>query len=182
VDEQTTFLRSVARRLDELGIPYMVSGSVALNVYAEPRMTRDIDFVVDLRPEHVAPFVAAFEGDCYVDRDMVREAVDRRDMFNVIHEEWVLKADFVVAKASEFRRGELARAHPIDIEGQPIAFVTPEDLLLSKLVWGRGGSEVQARDAKTLVAHVTDLDWAYLERWADELGVADALAALREGR
>ncbi len=181
VDEQTAFLCSVARRLDEIGVRYMVSGSVALNVYAEPRMTRDIDFVVDLRGEDVARFVAAFEGDCYVDAEMVREAVAHRDMFNVIHEAWVLKADFVVLKDAEFRRVELGRARAIEVEGQPVSFVTPEDLLLSKLVWGRGGSELQARDAKKLVTYnAATLDWPYLERWAKELGVADALASLRE--
>lgn len=179
MDEQTLFLCSVARRLDDLGIGYMVSGSVALNVYAEPRMTRDIDFVVDMHREHVEPFVAAFEVDCYVDRETVREAVERRDMFNVIHEEWVLKADFVVVKDTEFRHGELRRARVVDIEGQHVAFVTPEDLLLSKLVWGRGGSELQARDASKLVAHVEGLDWDYLDRWAGELGVAEALAGVR---
>ena len=61
--------------------PNGCSGSVALNVYAEPRMTRDIDFVVDMRREHVEGFVRAFEEDCYVDPEMVRVAVDQRDMF-----------------------------------------------------------------------------------------------------
>lgn len=58
-------LKSVAKRLDEAGIPYMVSGSVAMNFYAQPRMTRDIDIIVELMPRDArrlrALFAAEFE-------------------------------------------------------------------------------------------------------------------------
>lgn len=182
MDEQTALLHLVAERLAALSVPYMLSGSVALNVYAEPRMTRDIDVVIDLRSEDVDAFVDAFQTDCYVDRETVRGAVRHRDMFNIIHEEWVLKVDFVVHKDTEYRREELARRRNIDLAGKVVAVVTPEDLLLSKLVWGEGVSELQRRDAEKLVGHVTGLDWAYLERWALELGVADDLARVRRGQ
>lgn len=38
-------LKLVGERLDRAGIPYMVSGSMAMNYYAQPRMTRDIDLI-----------------------------------------------------------------------------------------------------------------------------------------
>ncbi|HEV8672743.1 MAG TPA: hypothetical protein VGX21_01745 [Methylomirabilota bacterium] len=49
MSEELEVLKSVARRLDDLGIPYMVTGSMATSYYAVPRMTRDIDIVVELR-------------------------------------------------------------------------------------------------------------------------------------
>ncbi len=42
-------LRIVTSRLDEADIPYVLSGSLALGYYAQPRMTRDIDIVRELR-------------------------------------------------------------------------------------------------------------------------------------
>ena len=39
------------RKLEEIGIPYMVSGSVAAIFYGEPRMTNDVDIYADDAPE-----------------------------------------------------------------------------------------------------------------------------------
>ena len=47
MSEELEVLRIVAERLGQAGIAYMVTGSVAMNHYAVPRMTRDIDLVVD---------------------------------------------------------------------------------------------------------------------------------------
>ena len=44
--EELQLLRDIVTRLDVAGIDYMLTGSVALNCYAQPRMTRDIDLVV----------------------------------------------------------------------------------------------------------------------------------------
>jgi hypothetical protein len=43
-------LKLVATPLNGAGIPYMLSGSMAMNYYAQPRMTRDLDLVVELSP------------------------------------------------------------------------------------------------------------------------------------
>ncbi|MCZ7677587.1 MAG: hypothetical protein M5U28_01940 [Sandaracinaceae bacterium] len=84
-----------------------------------------------------------------------------------------------MVKDTEFRHGELRRARVVDIEGQHVAFVTPEDLLLSKLVWGRGGSEVQARDASKLVAHVKGARLGLPRSVGRRARVAEALAGVR---
>ena len=41
-------IQDVTLSLDILGIPYMLTGSIAMNYYATPRMTRDIDMVIEL--------------------------------------------------------------------------------------------------------------------------------------
>jgi hypothetical protein len=48
VTEELEVLAIVAGRLESEGIPYMVTGSIAASYYAVPRMTRDIDLVVEL--------------------------------------------------------------------------------------------------------------------------------------
>jgi hypothetical protein len=48
VSEEIEVLRIVTERLEAAEMPYMVTGSMALGVYAVPRMTRDIDLVVEL--------------------------------------------------------------------------------------------------------------------------------------
>ena len=182
MDEQFEFLALVTRRLDALDIPYMLSGSVALSLYAEPRMTRDIDFVIDIQTDKVRGFVNAFSGDCYVEETAVRAAVQRRDMFNIIHTEWVLKADFVVRKDAAFRIEEFGRRRSFDSFDFPVMVVTPEDLLLSKLVWAKEGmSELQERDVANLLRSQPNLDWDYIQKWAGYLDVLDILQRLRNG-
>jgi len=54
--------------LERLQIPYLITGSVAAMAYGEPRLTNNIDVVVDLDEAHVAPFAAQFPRDEYSER------------------------------------------------------------------------------------------------------------------
>jgi hypothetical protein len=47
MDEQLEFVKQIAERLATAGIEYMMTGSMAMAIYASPRMTRDVDVVVD---------------------------------------------------------------------------------------------------------------------------------------
>lgn len=180
MDEQFEFLKEIAARLHAARIPYMLTGSVALSVYAKPRMTRDVDVVVELQLKDVDPIVKLFEKDCYVNRDAVQRAVGEQSMFSIIHQEWIIKADFIVRKEEPYRRAEFERRRERDVGGVSMSVVTPEDLLLSKLCWIKeSGSEVQQCDVKELVRSVEDLDWRYVEKWADELGVREWLQKVR---
>ncbi|MFO7692297.1 MAG: hypothetical protein R6V57_04335 [Vicinamibacterales bacterium] len=173
-------LRIVTSRLELAGVPYMVSGSLALGYYAQPRMTRDIDVVVELDDEGVHRVVAAFASDFYCDEDAIRRAVATRRLVNLVHLESAYKVDLIVRKDSEYRQVEFQRRRRLSLGGVDIWLVAPEDLLLSKLLWAReSGSELQLRDAANLVASVPDLDWPYSSRWASALGVARELEALK---
>lgn len=175
MSEELEILKMVGRRLDDLGIAYMVTGSMAVSYYAVPRMTRDIDVVVELTAEDARRLTDAFAGDFYVDRDAVRRAIDERGLFNAIHQASVLKVDFVVRKDTEYRREEFARRRRIRVGDQELSFVTPEDLIISKLDWARQTrSEVQLGDVRNVLASVSTLDEGYLAHWIGRLGL-DAL-------
>src|SRR5690242_18304044 len=90
VTDEILVLKLIAERLDSAGIPYMVSGSVAMSFYANPRMTRDVDIVVELRPADVPRLKALFDADFALDEDEAKDAIARRSLFNVIHQELVI--------------------------------------------------------------------------------------------
>lgn len=170
--EELEVLATVARRLEVAGIRYMVTGSFAANYYAVPRMTRDIDLVVELAAADADRFCAGFEGDFYLDRDAVRAAIANRGAFNLIHLQHVVKVDCIVRKDSEYRRTEFERRRQGSIEGHGVAIVTPEDLIVSKLDWMRHTrSEVQLSDVRNLLRSVPDLDRRYLAHWTERLGL-----------
>jgi predicted nucleotidyltransferase len=180
MNEQIQILAEVARRLDGAGLPYMLTGSMALTFYAQPRFTRDVDLVLELGAADVSRFVALFTEDFECDEDMVREAIRYQKLFNLIHVESVLKFDFILRKSTEYRREEFQRRRRIPVGGVELSVVSPEDLLLSKLLWGKDShSEVQRRDVRNLLDSQTRLDWDYLERWAKELGVLGDLVKVK---
>ena len=172
MNEELEVLKEVARRLNATGIAYMITGSVASNFYAVPRMTRDIDIVVELSERDTEKFIRAFEMDHYLEPQSVREAVKSKKMFNLIHDQYIIKIDFVVRKDTPYRLKEFSRKKKISVDGQDLYVVAPEDLILSKLEWAKDSkSEVQLRDVKNLLRSVKRLDRRYLARWAKQLGV-----------
>ncbi|MBE0564770.1 MAG: nucleotidyl transferase AbiEii/AbiGii toxin family protein [Krumholzibacteria bacterium] len=178
MQDQLDFLHLIAERLDGAGIPFMLTGSLAMALYAEPRMTRDIDLVVECEGRTTEDLVELFQDVCYISADAVREALATGGMFNIIHLEGVSKADFVVRRPEEYRRTEFARRRFMDIGGRGIPVVAPEDLILSKLLWWiAGDSEVQRADLRLLLESLEDIDRDYIECWAQRLG---ALARLKE--
>lgn len=162
MNEEFEVLKIVSGRLDAAGIPYMVTGSMALNYYAVPRMTRDVDLVAELSVTDAGRFCDAFCDDFYLERETVRESIERRAAFNVIHTTLVVKVDVVVRKDSEYRRTEFARRRRVTREAHPFLIVAPEDLLISKLDRARDTrAEAQMKDARTLVLAMPELDRSY---------------------
>jgi hypothetical protein len=173
MSEELEVLKIVADRLRRAGIAYMVTGSVAMSHYAVPRMTRDIDLVVELSAADVDRVCRLFEDDFYVDRHAVLHAVEIPAAFNMIHVGLVVKVDIVVRKETEYRRTEFARRRRLSVEGQELFVVAPEDLILSKLEWARESrSAVQLADVRNLAESVTDLDHQYLTEWMERLGLS----------
>ena len=167
-------LQDVATRLERAGIPYMLTGSIALSYYAQPRMTRDIDLVAEFSGRDAKSVVALFAPDYYVADTDVGRALADGGMFNVLHLVKLVKLDFIVRKDTPYRRHEFERRQRVRLPGFEAWIVSREDLILSKLVWAKdSGSEMQLRDVRSLLAGGADRK--YLERWADELAVTDLL-------
>lgn len=174
MSQELEILQMVTTRLAEAGIPYMVTGSIAMNYYAVPRMTRDIDIVVELAEEDVGEAVRLFQGDFYVDREMVQQAVKNQLMFNVIHNAYMIKVDLIVRKNSDYRKEEFSRRRTVKIDDHSLHIAAPEDLILSKLDWAKDShSEIQLGDVRNLLAAVQKLDHDYLAGWADRLGLRE---------
>jgi hypothetical protein len=170
VQNQLDIVRDVSARLDRGGIDYMLTGSMAMNYYAQPRMTRDIDIVVALTPRDADNIVRLFAQDYYVSRDAVSSSIAHESLFNLIHQESVIKVDCIVRKSSPYRRAEFERRQRITIEDFSTWITSKEDLIISKPWWAKDShSELQLRDVQNLANTGCDAD--YIERWTRELGL-----------
>jgi hypothetical protein len=175
IQNELDVLRDVSQRLTSGGIAFMLTGSVAMNYYAQPRMTRDIDLVVKLAAEQIDLLISMFEAEYYVDRHAVAKAIAQRSMFNLIHNETIIKLDCIVLKSDQYRQQEFARRRLVSLGDFETWIVSREDLILSKLYWARDSkSELQLRDVKNLL--MVDCDMPYLYSCAEELGVKELLS------
>jgi hypothetical protein len=163
-------VRDVSSKFEQAGIPYMLTGSMAMNYYAQPRMTRDIDIVIDITTPDVASIIALFTEDYYVNAEDVRKCVAHRGMFNIIHNESVIKVDCIVRKPTDYRQREFERRRQIQMHDFTTFIVSKEDLIISKLHWAKDShSEKQLTDVKNLLK--TGYDEVYLKHWTHELGL-----------
>lgn len=173
--EQET-LELIVALLDRIGIPYMVTGSVASSHHGRPRTTHDADIVFE--PDHdtlEALLKAVTAAQLYVGADTARDALRRRRQFNVIDPASGFKIDLIIRKDRPFSHAEFGRRQRVTLTSRLTAEVaTPEDSILSKLEWAQKSaeSERQLADAAAIVEVLGPaLDVPYIERWAPELGV-----------
>ena len=181
IQTELDVLRDVSQRLTSGGVAFMLTGSMAMNYYAQPRMTRDIDLVVELASKQIDLLISMFETEYYVDRHAVARAIAERSTFNLIHNETIIKLDCIVLKRDQYRQQEFARRRLVALGDFETWIVSREDLILSKLYWARDSkSELQLRDVKNLLT--VDCDMPYLYSRAEDLGVKALLMEVLQNR
>lgn len=173
--EQNDVLRDCTSRFEELGMDYMLTGSLALVHYAIPRSTADIDIVLEIFPKHVDRFVAKFSDSYMVARERVEEAVYSKRMFNILEQNVIIKVDCVVRKDDEFSKQAFSRRIKVNYANDIYCWIiSKEDLILSKLNWAKNSrSEFQLRDVTSLL--INPFDAEFVRSWARKLDVEGLL-------
>lgn len=133
----------------------MVVGGFAAIFYGEPRLTIDVDLVVDMQLRHIDPFVQAFPiPDYYVSEEGIRDSLVRRYPFNVIQPSTGAKVDMVPLPNDPFTRLAFQRRQrlAVDTTGQEAYFITEEDIVTAKLIaFKETGSEKHFKDARGIL-------------------------------
>lgn len=164
-------LEYISKQLDEKNIPYMLSGSLALNTYTIPRMTRDIDIVIHLQKNDVERFLSIFKDNFYFNKQVIIQEIDRKGMFNLIDNNSGYKVDFIIRKDSEYRKLEFNRRKRTSVLGFDTWIVSLEDLIISKLDWiQQFQSDKQIDDIKNLLEH-PKCDKIYIQTWCKKLNL-----------
>lgn len=178
-----TVMVLVKEAFEELNVPYLVGGSVASSIHGMPRTTQDVDFVAAMTAEQVPPFVAALQDECYVDADMIYDAIRTKSSFNILHLATMHKADVFVQNTGRWEEEKMARRGPEPVKigdhEEIIQVASPEDMVLQKLFWYWLGGSVSDRQwldvTGMLKVQASKLDYHYLRQWADELQLTDLL-------
>jgi len=166
------FLRTVVGLLDDAGVPYMLTGSIASAYYAVPRATQDLDVVIAADERGMERIVQdLLERNWYVDPGAAQQALRTRGQFNAIDPAVGWKVDFIVRKDRPYSRVEFQRRQRATLLDIEVWIASLEDVLIAKLEWSRlGDSALQRRDVVQLLERTwARLDRPYVERWIHEL-------------
>lgn len=179
---------AIARVFDEIGIRYMVTGSLASSVYGIPRATQDVDLVAEMAPAEAEAVAIALGAEFYMDAVMMREAVRDHGSFNMLHLATLFKADVFIMQDDVWSREAMARARVEEIEvpgGRvELRIASAEDTLLHKLVWYKLGHEASDRQWGDILGilkiQAAALDREYIEKWAPALDVQELFLRARQ--
>jgi hypothetical protein len=165
--------------LDQHHVRFHLTGGITSVAYGEPRMTQDIDIVVDnsALAQSLESFTAAAAQAGFVfDVGAVRRAVTERSMFQLFDMAEALKIDIY---PREMIPGELSRSVLLEVfEGMPIPMVSRPDAAASKLAWAAKGSHKSRRDLRQLVRRMPAAECAELNQLSEVLGLRELLGEI----
>ncbi len=143
-------------KLNDLNVPYMVTGSVASIVYGEPRVTHDIDIVITLSINKIDEFLNLFpEEEFYcppVEVLRIEALKENRGHCNILHHETGFKADIYFSGKDEFQHWALGNINLIDYLGLKLPLAPIEYVIVKKLEFYREGkSQKHLSDIKAIL-------------------------------
>jgi hypothetical protein len=162
--------------LERLRIRFHLTGGITSVAYGEPRMTQDLDLVLD-RDQVLAvrdQFLTALsDAGFHFNEQIARKAIDSRQMFQLLDVDQVIKLDLYVRCLIP---GELDRSVRTELfPGVAIPIVARTDAALSKLVWIQHGSHRSRRDLRRILAGATSDELVTVRRTAEEMSLTTLL-------
>ncbi len=163
----------------------MVTGGFAAIVYGHPRLTLDLDLILQLRPADASRFTGLWPADQFYcpPAEVVAAESQRAEHghFNVIHTATSMRADIYLVGDNELQRWALDRTVMHRIMDEDVRIAPIEYVIAYKLIYARqGGSDRHLRDvARMLEIRGGALDAEALGHWVTRLDLEAELARAR---
>jgi hypothetical protein len=169
-------LDKAASILKMYGIRFHLTGGLTAVLYGEPRMTQDIDIVIDNQAvaRQLAEFIAALDqSDFMFNATSLKQAIDEHGMFQLFDKVEALKLDIY---PRELIAGELDRSCMVEVfDGVELPVASRADSAASKLVWISKGSHKSRRDLRQIYRTGNDEDRALIRDLARQLALESLL-------
>ncbi len=180
MSELSELLRCSLEALDEARARYALMGGCARNAYAEPRATKDVDFVVEVDRVRYEALVEALAARGFRAATAVGRGDDVPDLI-LFRDPTGRRIDLLFAHTA-FESEALERAHVIEATHDVLApVVTPEDLIVYKVLADRPQDRVDILDVvRGVERRGGRIEWEYGRRWCEAWEVSARLARLRE--
>jgi len=179
----TQSLIELTQLFDRMGFPYAVMGGLAVRAYGIPRATYDIDFTLAIERERLPELYLAVEELGYTVPQPFEtgwvDAVGGMPLvkFRLFVDENGIDIDVFLAE-TEFQKSIISRRRREELDGAVLYLVSPEDLVLLKLIASRPRDVADVHDVLFIQG---ELDGGYLHEWATRLDITDRLAKILKG-
>jgi hypothetical protein len=185
---EINFFLSFVQRLNQAKLRYLVTGSVAAMLYGEPRLTQDVDLVLEVSAQEIAKLPGLFPApDFYcppLEVLLIENNRRQRGHFNLIEVNTGHKADIYLHGEDPLHTWAFLHAKEVKFQGEPIKVAAPEYVIIRKLQYYlEGESEKHLRDIQTMLQvskHYIDL--AELEARIQYWGLTKAWSKVSTGK
>jgi hypothetical protein len=172
--DPTAIAALLAQILNTANIPYYITGGVAAIAHGEPRATIDLDVVISIDLADLPTLAANFEAQGFYVAGLADVLAGSLRCLNITHLETIENIDLMISGQEEYDLIKFDRKRLYTLPGSgEVAITSPEDVIISKLIWRRESqSDKQWRDILgVLKVQQEKLDFAYLQSWVERFGL-----------
>jgi hypothetical protein len=164
-----TSIQALQKRLADAGVPSIVIGGVAVGVWGDPRVTRDVDLKVLLGRQDADRLLTILQPGYVSLLPDPKEAIRRQAML-FIEDADKIRLDLLLAD-TPYDAEAVARGRAIEVlVGVTIIVCSPEDLVIYKLISTRPRDH---EDARGVIRRQGDaLDVPYISGWLRQFELA----------
>ncbi len=171
-------LWEIVDSLEAKQVEYVVMGGLAVRALAIPRPTNDVDLTIACDFQLLPELLRSWQSELmqvpeiyltgWVDRIADMPLIKLKTQVDCDHS---VDLDIFLCE-TDFQRSLLKRRQRVDVEDHSVWIVTPEDLILLKLIANRPRDLVDVSDIRFIQGQ---LDERYLRHWAASLEITDRL-------
>ena len=163
----------IVKLLETLRFPYLIVGGMATGILGEPRLTHDVDAIVDFQSSDIERILQKARESGFLFNDPgIRKDIQEKGAFRLQYQKsW---ADLIVA-STELEQSAFKRARRVKVLDVEANFPSPEDFILFKLIPGRPKDLLDVESV--ILRQRNKLDQVYLDQWAKR--ISDDMEDLR---
>ena len=167
------------RTLREAGVPHLLTGGLAANVYGFSRATKDADIVIEMQLPGFDNFARQLPPDLELDPQVSFETITGSHRHIIALRRSAFRIELFLLSHDPHHRARFERRLERFVPDLNITawIATAEDMVIQKVRWNRDKDRDDARNI--LAVQGEALDFAYIEKWCDAHGTRARLDEMR---